>query len=100
MRIFVNFLLIVRVFAVSRLRLCGLPVDIERVRRGLLFEQDPGEDPGGGQERDDGDQLAHADARGEQIQAVGAQTLDPRAAEAVPGDVEQEDLAVEFPLFR
>ena len=66
MRIFVNFLLIVRVFAVSRLRLCGLPVDIERVRRGLLFEQDPGEDPGGGQERDDGDQLAHADARGEQ----------------------------------
>lgn len=39
MRIFVNFLLIVRVFAVSRLRLCGLPVDIERVRRGLLLSR-------------------------------------------------------------
>ena len=48
--------------------------------------------------RHPGQQLADADARAGNVQAVGAQALDERAADAVPHGVEQNELAVKPPL--
>ena len=95
---FVNFLLIGLFFVL--LRFGRMAVGVERIARGLLFDEHPREDPGRGEERDRRDKLADADAGGEQVQAVGAQALDPDAAKAVPRNIQKEDLAVEFPLFR
>ena len=51
-----------------------------------------------GGRRHPGQQLADADARAGDVQAVGAQALDERAADAVPHGVEQNELAVKLPL--
>ena len=51
-----------------------------------------------GGRRHPGQQLADTDARAGDIETVGAQPLDERAADAVPHGVEQDELAVKLPL--
>ena len=95
---FVNFLLIVLFFI--RLRFYAFAVDVERFARGLLFDEHPREDSRRGEEGDCRHELADADAGGKQVQTVGAQPLNPDAAETVPRHMGKEPLAVEFPLLR
>lgn len=94
---FVNFLLIGLFFAF--LRFIAPAIDVERIGCGLLFDEHPRKNSACGKEGDSCHKLADADAGREQIQAVGAQSLDPHAAEAVPRHIGEEHFAVEFPLL-
>lgn len=75
----------------------GAAVDIARCVPELAGVKQREHDGSGGR-RHPGQQLADADARAGDVQAVGAQALDERAADTVPHGVEQNELAVKLPL--
>ena len=51
------------------------------------------------QHRDDGKQLAGAQPGAADEQRIGAQTLDPRAPQAIPCGIAEENLPVEFAVL-